>query len=219
MLDLRLLIGYRVVIALLGFSAIVTEIATLVERGVFSPSNFFSFFTIQSNILVVVTLLLSALAAAAGDRDRFTTLRAAVTVYILVVGIGFSLLLSNLQGVDLTAVPWDNTVLHYIVPVAMLVDYLLDRPRRRLSFRASLLWLVYPVAYAAYSLIRGALVDWYPYPFLDPATNGAGAVAITILGLIVLGIGLIWVITRLSGRGATGAAAGAPPADLRTHST
>ncbi|MGA8046237.1 MAG: Pr6Pr family membrane protein, partial [Dermatophilaceae bacterium] len=74
-------------------------------------------------------------------------------------------------GVDLTAVPWDNTVLHYIVPVAMLVDYLLDRPRRRLSFRASLLWLIYPLAYAGYSLIRGAIVDWYPYPFLDPGTN------------------------------------------------
>lgn len=139
----------------------------------------------------MVTQLLSAVALAAGDRDRFTTLRAAATVYIFVVGIGFSLLLSNLQGVDLTAVPWDNTVLHYIVPVAMLVDYVLDRPRRRLSFRASLLWLLYPLAYAAYSLIRGAIVGWYPYGFLDPETNGAAAVAVTILGLIVLGVGLI----------------------------
>ena len=208
MLDPRLIVGYRILLALLGFSAIVTEIATLVERGVFTPANFFSFFTIQSNILVVVTLLLSAVALAAGDRDRFAALRAAVTVYILVVGIGFSLLLSNLQGVELTAVPWDNTVLHYIVPVAMLVDYLLDRPRRRLPFRASLLWLLYPLAYAAYSLIRGAIVGWYPYPFLDPETNGAGAVAVTVLGLIVLGVALIWVITRLSGRDPEGAGDG-----------
>jgi hypothetical protein len=199
--DPRLIVGYRIALALLGFSAIVTEIATLVERGTFMPANFFSFFTIQSNILVVITLLLSAVTLAMGDRDRFARLRAAVTVYILVVGIGFALLLSNLEGVDLTAVPWDNTVLHYIVPVGMLLDYLLDRPRERLAFRASLLWLLYPLAYAAYSLVRGAIVDWYPYPFLNPDTNGAGAVAVTVLGLLVLGLGLIWVVTRLSGTG------------------
>lgn len=39
----KFLISYKLFFALLGFSAIVTEIATAVERGTFNPANFFSF--------------------------------------------------------------------------------------------------------------------------------------------------------------------------------
>ncbi len=197
-----LLVAYRLVLCFLGVTAITTEIATLVERGNFNPANFFSFFTIESNILVAATLLLGALAAASGTRAGWLdTLRGAVTVYILVVGIGFSLLLANLEGIALTAVPWDNTVLHYIVPVGAFVDYALDRPQKRLAFRPHLAWLLYPIAYAAYSLIRGEITGWYPYPFLDPDEDGYVAVAATIAGLLVLGVALTWVVCRLSGRG------------------
>jgi hypothetical protein len=202
----RALIAYKLFFGLLGFSAVVTEIATLAERGVFEPQNFFSYFTIQSNILVAATLILSAVAVAAGTNDRLDAVRGAVTAYILVVGIGFSVLLAGIEGIPLTAVPWDNAVLHYIIPVAVLGDYLLDRPQRRLPFRPALLWLLYPVGYVAYSLLRGTVTDWYPYPFLDPATNGYAAVAVTVLGLLLLGMGLIWGITRISGRGAGSAA-------------
>lgn len=44
----------RVAVALLGFSAVVTEVATLHERGVFRANNFFSFFTIEGNLFAVV---------------------------------------------------------------------------------------------------------------------------------------------------------------------
>jgi hypothetical protein len=39
-------------------------------------------------------------------------------------------------------------------------------------FRWSLIWLAYPVLYLVYSLVRGAFVDWYPYPFINPVTSG-----------------------------------------------
>ena len=192
------LIGYKTFFALLGLSAIVTEIATLAERGYFTPLNFFSYFTIQTNILVFITLLLSALALAAGKGGRFDVLRSAATVYILVVGIGFSLLLAGMEGIVLTAVPWDNTVLHYIIPAAMLIDFLIDRPKRALSFKKSLAWLLFPVLYVTYALTRGAMTGWYPYPFLNPATSGYGSVALTIISLFVLGLILIAVVTWLT---------------------
>ncbi len=192
------LISYKIFFALLSFGAVVTEIATLVERGYFTPLNFFSYFTIQTNILVFVTLLLSALALAAGRERRLDVLRSAVTVYILVVGIGFSLLLARMEGLVLTAVPWDNTVLHYIIPAAMLVDFLIDRPKRALSFKKSLVWLLFPVLYVTYALMRGAMTGWYPYPFLNPATSGYGSVALTVIGLFVLGLILIAVVTWLT---------------------
>lgn len=192
------LIFYKVFFALLGFSALVTEIATLAERGRFNLINFFSFFTIESNVLVVVTLLLSAFALAMGKRHKFDALRSATTVYILIVGIGFSFLLSGLENVALTAVPWDNIVLHYIMPAALLVDFLIDRPKRTMSFTKSLLWLSFPIVYAVYSLTRGAISGWYPYPFLNPATNSYGSIAFVISCLFALGVVLIWFVARLT---------------------
>lgn len=191
------LICYRLFFGLLGFAAIVTEIAVITERGNFNPANFFSFFTIQTNIVVFVTFLLGAVMAATSKPKRWmNSLRAAVTFYALVVGIVFAALLSGYEV--LTAVPWDNIVLHYIIPIAMIVDFLIDRPKQRISFKASLWWLAYPIAYAAYSLVRGPIVGWYPYPFLNPETHGYGGVALTVAGLVVFGALLIAIVTWLT---------------------
>jgi hypothetical protein len=35
-----------------------------------------------------------------------------------------------------------------------------------------LAWLAYPAAWLGYTLIRGASVDWYPYPFVDVSQLG-----------------------------------------------
>ncbi|MFL6088632.1 MAG: Pr6Pr family membrane protein [Aeromicrobium sp.] len=176
-----------------------TEIAALIERGVFKPVNFFSYFTIECNIAVFLTLILSAVAVAANENDRLGVLRGAVTVYIGVVGIGFSVLLAGIEDATLTAVPWDNVVLHYVVPVAATLDYLVDRPAHRLSFKKSFIWLLFPITYVIYSLTRGRLTGWYPYPFLNPGAHGPAAVAGTVAGLLLLGLGLIWTATKLSG--------------------
>lgn len=192
------LISYKLFFALLGFSAIITEMTVTMERGTFKAENFFSYFTIETNILVVITLLMSAVAIAAGKSSKFDLLRSATTVYILVVGIGFSLLLSGMGDVALTAVPWDNVVLHYIMPVAVLADFMTDRPRRRLGFKKALLWLLFPIAYAVYALVRGGLTGWYPYPFLNPDVSGAESVVMTVVSLFVLGLALIWGVDKLS---------------------
>lgn len=196
----KLLIGYKLFFGLLGFSAIVTEIATIVERGRFNPINFFSYFTIETNILVAVVLLLSAIATAWGKNVKLDTLRAASAVYILVVGLGFSLLLAGLENTEFTAVAWDNIVLHYLMPVVMLVDLVIDRPKRLASFRQRMWWLIFPVAYLSYSLTRGAITGWYPYPFLNPDPNGYGAVAFVVSGIVAMTLVLTWLIGKLSRR-------------------
>jgi hypothetical protein len=58
--------------------------------------------------------------------------------------------------------------------------------------------LVYPVVYVAYSLIRGRLVGWYPYPFLNPATSGYTGILLTSIGILGLTLILLWVITRFT---------------------
>lgn len=196
----RFKIGYKLFFALLGFSALVTEIVALVERDRFNLINFLSFFTVQTNILVVIVLLLGAIYLAANKSKKLDMLRGATVVYILIVGVGFSFLLSGLENVALTAVPWDNTVLHYIIPATLLVDYIIDRPQTKLSFKKALLWLIYPAVYVVYSLTRGALVSWYPYPFLNPNVTSIAQLSITILCLFALGLVFIALATKFSGK-------------------
>lgn len=195
------LVTAKIGFGLLAFSSIVSEIATIMERGTWVPENFFAYFTIETNMLVVLSLLLSAVATAANAQGaRINAFRAAVTVYILIVGIGFALLLSGLADVDFTAVPWNNTVLHYVMPVVMLLDLLIDRPTKRIRFGTALVWLIFPAGYAAFSLVRGNLIGWYPYPFLNPTDQGYAPVVLTIIGLVVLGVVLTWLVTLLSRR-------------------
>lgn len=192
----RLLVGYRVVFALLGFSAVVTEIATIIERGRFVPANFFSYFTIESNLIAVAVLIVSALALMRGKQGRrIAMLRGANTLNMIVVGVVFSILLSGLDA-ELTAVPWDNLVLHYIMPVVVALDWFLDIPKVRIAFKQALVWMVFPIAYVFYSLIRGHFVGWYPYPFLNPGEHGYAGVAITSIGIALGAAGLVWVLTR-----------------------
>lgn len=194
-------IAYKLFFGLLGFAAVVTEIATLVERGVFVPANFFSFFTIESNIFAGLMFIVSAVAVAASVKSRrLAMLRGAATLYMIVTGIVFAVLLSGIEGATLTAVPWDNIVLHYIIPLAVVGDWLIDPPHQRIGFKQGLVWLVFPAAYVAYSLVRGSIVGWYPYPFLNPETNGAVGIIITSLGIAALGLGLVYVITSVTKR-------------------
>ena len=86
--------------------------------------------------------------------------------------------------------PWVSTVLHYVIPVAVLADWLVAPPPRAVRAREALVWVLFPALYVPYSLIRGAVVGWYPYPFLNADVQGYGNVAVTcavmLVGLVVL---------------------------------
>lgn len=196
----NLLVIYRLFFGALGLSAIITEIVVLAGRGTFVPTNFFSFFTIQSNILASITLIAGAVLLLKGKAAQHTLWRGAVTLYMLVTGIIFAALLSGLDAGVLTAVPWDNTVLHYIMPIAVFGDWLLDRPRQQIPFKRALVWLAYPLTYLVYTLVRGHLVDWYPYPFLNVADKGYVAVGVASIGVTAVVLGLAWIVSRFSRR-------------------
>jgi hypothetical protein len=177
----------EVLFALLGFSALVTEIATLVARGRFNAGDFFSYFTVEANTVTVISLLVGAFAVA--TRHESTALdfvRGAVTLYMTTTILIFIVLLSGYPSADLTAVPWDNTVLHYIMPIAMMVDWLIAPRFRPVPIRRSFIWLLFPTAYLLYSLIRGSIVGWYPYPFMNPSTHGWAVLVITSLVIAVI---------------------------------
>lgn len=176
----RLLSVVRACLAALTLVAIGWQLWLHVTAS-YSALNFFSYFTNLSNLLAAIVLLLSVLLLSA-PRLSLDGLRFLSTTNMVVVGIVFAALLRN---VDLGALrPWVNMVLHYMMPVAMAMDWLIDPPRSRLTARHLVAALLFPSIYLGYTLLRGAALGWYPYPFLNPANvGGYGGVALYALGI------------------------------------
>lgn len=186
----------RISFGLLALFAIAIQLIRTTQNGN-SAANFFSFFTIESNILAAIVLLIVGFGALAGAKAyrTFAFIRGAATLYMVMTGIVFALLLSGLEQRLQVTIPWVNIVLHYIMPVVMLVDWLLFPPKFRFSFGQTLFWLIFPLAYLVYSLIRGSLIGWYPYPFLD--VSQIGWVSVIVMS-VVIAIGaavLAWLLS------------------------
>ena len=180
MLLWRLVRGATASIAIV---AIFVQARTLADAGALDVVNFFSYFTIQANLIGIAVLLI---VAAVGSRQRPIGLegwRGATTVYLTLT---FVVVLALLQNVDVgLQLGWVDVVLHKVTPVVIVLDWLIDPPYVPISWRRALTWLVYPVAWLGYTLVRGAIVGWYPYPFLDPANGGYGQVAETVAVVLV----------------------------------
>lgn len=171
--------------ALVAITAIAAQAKVLADAGVLDIGNFLGYFTIQSNLIGVVAMLLVA-ARSPETRPRWLEwLRGAATVYLTIT---FVVVILLLRGVDVgLQLKWVDVALHELTPIVIVASWLLDPPTVRLRSRDALGWLTYPLVWLAYTLIRGPMVGWYPYPFLDPANGGYGAVAATSVAILVAG--------------------------------
>jgi len=182
---LRLLrIGFALTVAI----ALVVQWISSNSKGGFSPVNFFSYFTIQSNIIAAIVLAYFAFRPT-DESVLAVRIRGAATLYMATTGIVYALLLSGNPAAVAITLPWVNAVLHQIMPIYMVVDWIVQPSQRRLGFKDSLLWLIYPIVWLIYTLPRGAITGWYPYPFLNPAKAG-GALGVTAY-VIAITIGII----------------------------
>jgi hypothetical protein len=182
----------------LGVLALVAVAARLAEGSGdadFSAANFFSYFTIQSNLIAAAVLLAAGAVALRGRPagERLDMWRGAATLYIATTGIVYSALLAA-DAPDLLR--WTNLVLHYVMPLAVVADWALDRPRRPIPFRRALVWIAYPGLFLAYTLVRGEIAGWYPYDFLDVADRGYPAVLLTSATISLAMLAAIWLLAR-----------------------
>jgi hypothetical protein len=172
--------------------------------------NFFSFFTIQSNLLAGATMAIGAVVLirarrGAVDPGWFAVLRVCATTYIFTTGVVYNLLLRGIELPQGSTVPWTNEVLHVVAPILLLLDWLFAPGRRRLGFGVVGIIVIYPIVWAAYTMIRGPFVtdavtgatSWYPYPFLNPDTSENGYLSVAFYVL------LIAVVIAAAGTGVT----------------
>lgn len=148
----------------------------------------FSYFTIDSNIVVLVVSVLLVL-----DPLRHGTwwsvARLNALLAITITGLVFDIVLA--PDVHLTGGALIATIgFHYIAPWAAVLGWLIFGPRP--AFRWSTIpgAFILPVIWLIYIFTQGAFTDWYPYPFLDVTDIGyvraiVNAILVVVLGLIL----------------------------------
>lgn len=192
----------RVLLGLVALTAIAVQFSIQIRDG-FGVVNFFSYFTNLANLFAAIVFVVSARGVFPDPQGRslkdqawLDQVRAVSAVNMTLVGVVFAVLLRN---VDLgSLLPWVNVVLHYIMPCAVVLDWLLRPPAMKLGIRHGLLCLVFPAFYLVYVLVRGHVAGWYPYPFLNPANPGGyGSVAVHIAGIAIAFLVASWSLLAL----------------------
>lgn len=192
--------AYRIIFALVTLAAVVYQFSVQNERAGFVPENFFSFFTIQSNVIAAMLFLVLA-AHRSISSPAVDLFRGGVVTYMLLTGVVYGLLLAGYEDALQTPEPWVNTVLHQVMPLVIVLDWFIQPPRSRITFLPALVWTIYPIFYLAYTLMRGPRVDWYPYPFLDPGRDGGYPVVLAICAAIAGGfLVATWLLVTISQR-------------------
>ncbi len=171
--------------------------------------DLFSFFTLLSNLLVIVSAAWLALRPDVDGR-LWRVLRLDGLVCITLTGLVYGLLLRPAVRNEGWAVLTD-AVFHYVVPVGAVLGWLAFGPRPRIDRRAVAASLLVPATWVAYTLLRGAATGRYPYAFMDAGALGYRQVLINVVaaaGSLLVLIGLVALGDRLPGTRSADATAG-----------
>lgn len=192
--------GIRLALGLTGATALVARFFWATGEGL-DPVSFFGYLTIQSNILFAAMSLVAGVLALKLDRDPqlLTTLRTIVLTMTCTSGVVFVILVVEAQAMGTPMeVPWEDIVLHYVLPLFAVAEWFAAPGRGRGQWRAIPITLGFVGAFGVFTLVRGAVVEWYPYFFLDPrAVSSIGEMAVfcalalaifSVIGAAVIGL-------------------------------
>jgi hypothetical protein len=199
----------RIVLAIGIFAAVVTQVADRMSQDLFRPGEYFAFFTIQTALMFVVILFAAGVVSLRRDRDSrlLTIMRMMAIPYAIVTALVYNILL---RGLPLSPVDegyvwpvWPDELLHVWAPILLVLDWVFSVGRYQLRLR-DLWWaLLFPLAWVAFSIVRGLATGWWPYPFLDPngSLGWAGvigyiigiAAAMTLFAYLAVLVCRIWV--------------------------
>lgn len=186
-------LGAQLVLVIDGGEVLVPEGEVLAPTPI-RVANFFSYFTVQSNILLAIS---ATTLAVNPNRDgpAWRVVRIAGLIGIAVTGVVYVTLLAPIVELEGLA-QVTNFGFHYASPVLGVVGWLLFGPFPRFTTRALLWSLLWPLVWLAYTLVRGAVREWYPYPFIDVIELGYGRTLLNSLGITVLllGVGAVFML-------------------------
>ncbi|MBD8079607.1 Pr6Pr family membrane protein [Cellulosimicrobium arenosum] len=159
------------------------------------------YFTNQTGFLVAISFAWAGIASLLRTTQPPAWFKGVVTLAAAITGL-VALLVLEPESPDAPAVflgLTDGQIEHQVLPLAVFADFVLLDAHRRFRGLTALQWLLYPVAYFVFALVRGALSPGseYPYAFVDlDALGWAGlganllvyGAAFFVLGLVLVGI-------------------------------
>jgi len=161
--------------------------------------EFFSYFTIQCNLLTAIGL--TAVAINGFNKGFFARrgVLTAIAVYISIVCLVYNIVLRG----TVHPVGWHRVadeLLHAVCPPLFVLFWVMCVPKQNINWKDAFSWLWYPFFYLVYILIRGSMSALYPYFFLNAVNLGYPQVFINIamLMLVFLAFCMLYVfIARL----------------------
>jgi len=195
-----LIVVIRVLLALSLFGSVYWQVSDRMMHNLFRPTEYFSYFTITSCLLTAVVLTLSAIQLTRGQAETklLSLTRLTNAVSMVIVGVMYNALLRGGApdprdvGYDWPVLP--NEIIHTYVPMLIFIEWLFTRTTIALKINQAFWVLVYPLAWLAFSIIRGIITGWWPYWFIDPqygiGTQLTWIVAISVM-FTVLAVGFI----------------------------
>ena len=148
--------------------------------------NMFSYFTIQTNLMVLIWITIALIYSNKDNKPRILNplIHGAIALYISVTFIIFALLLSvYYQPTGIEAIT--NILMHYAIPIAFILDWFISESDVKYEYRYLIYYLIYPFVYLAYSLVRGIFTGFYPYFFIDLNYISIVELIISVIALMV----------------------------------
>ncbi|MDP4586276.1 MAG: Pr6Pr family membrane protein [Microbacteriaceae bacterium] len=174
--------------------ALAVNISDRLIQGIFNPTHYFQYFTIQTSVINIVVLLIGGIFGVMRKNDPhwYSTMRASIVSYAIVTGVIYNLLLAGFPATDgyVASFSFPGDMQHIWAPLFIAVEWLLMPGRTRL--RWGVLWIsaVYPLVWVVGSLIRGLVGDgWFPYFFLNVTDMGIAGVVAYIAAIAAFVVG------------------------------
>lgn len=193
---------FSLFLALIGWFALIAQYLIMVDDRVAglgeTTIRFFSYFTILTNSILAYYFTRQAL----GIPTQFNLPGnlTAITVYITVVALVYQIMLRPLWSPTGLARLVDE-LLHSVIPVLTIFYWYRFENHAQTRSKQIPKWLIFPLVYLIYILIRGYFSGFYPYPFVNVAALGFGAVLLNAAMLFMIfagfSIGYIWIGKKL----------------------
>jgi ABC-type Fe3+-siderophore transport system permease subunit len=206
----RIFLGANLGAALFGLTT--NMVHTLVRHDPQLPTlgakvfDELTYFTVQVN-WIVVAVCIAYLLNPTRNTAVWRTLRFVALIGIALTGICYyALVASELHFHGVYAV--GDVLAHVVSPILYVATWLLFGPRGQATWSGVIAIVVYIGAWTAFTLIRGALTDIYPYGFTDASENGYAFVfmmaGILTLFAFILALGARafdrWCVRRTASR-------------------
>lgn len=208
----KLSLYYKIFASIISISGVLMYVISFGVEQMF-------YYTIQSNIICALYFVFASLHIwenlefQSGSIAFLPRFKGAIMMAITVTMVIFWSLLSNsnfeMDSISISQIPtimqtpWPNYIVHSIVPILMIADWLLFDPKGVFKKIDPIIWLIIPYLYLIFSIIL-ANTDHvfiggsrYPYFFIDFDALGFSGVFSYIVSLTIFFIILGYLIITI----------------------